>query len=38
VRRYRIADDGALVATDLGGGEAGQGHSLAPAAGVMPGM
>jgi hypothetical protein len=38
VRRYRIANDGALVAADHAGDEAGQGQSLAPAAGVVPGM
>ena len=38
VRRYRIVGDGALVAVDRTGDEAGEGRSLAPVPGAMPGM
>ena len=38
VRRYRIEADGALVAADRAGDEAGDGRSLAPVPGAMPGM
>lgn len=38
VRRYRIEGDGALVAVDRAGEEAGEGSSLAPVPGATPGM
>jgi len=38
VRRYRIEGDGALIAVDRAGEEAGEGSSLAPVPGAMPGM